>query len=278
MEFPVARQQFYREVQQPDESVDLAKAALYIAQEAYPELEIKAYLKALDTMAEEVRERLPQESYPLKIIATLNRYLFEDLGFKGNTHEYYDPRNSFLNEVLERRVGIPITLSLIYLEVAKRIDFPMAGVGLPGHFLIRPTLEAMAIYVDPFHQGEILFEQDCQDRLRQVYGESAALQPAHLEEVSKKAILMRMLANLKMIYLHHRDVPQALGAIDRILMMFPHAASELRDRGLLYYQQGRLTEARRDLEHYLYERPSGTDAFEIRQVLAQIEQVIESGD
>lgn len=277
MDFPIARQQFYREVQQPDESVDLAKAALYIAQEAYPDLEIEAYLNALDTMADEVQERLPEEPYPLKIIGTLNQYFFEDLGFQGNAQEYYDPRNSFLNEVLERRVGIPITLSLIYLEIAKRIGFPMAGVGMPGHFLIRPTLEDMAIYVDPFHQGEILFEQDCQDRLRQVYGDSALLQPAHLEVVSNKALLMRMLANLKMIYLHHRDVPKALAAIDRILMMFPKAASELRDRGLLYYQQGRLTEARQDLETYLYERPESTDAFEIRQVLAQIEQVIDEG-
>lgn len=277
MDFSLARQRFYQEVQQPDEAIDLAKAALYIAQEAYPDLDTDAYLNALDTMADEVRERLPKEPYPLKIIGVLNHYLFEDLGFQGNTQDYYNPRNSFLNEVLERRTGIPITLSLIYLEVAKRIEFPMAGVGMPGHFLIRPTVKDMAIYVDPYHQGEILFEQDCQDRLRQVYGESASLQPSHLETVSSKTLLMRMLANLKIIYLHHRDVPKALAAIDRILLMFPATASELRDRGLLYYQQGRLLEARQDLEKYLYEHPESTDAFEIRQVLAQIEQVIEEG-
>lgn len=275
MEFPLARQRFYQEVQQPDEAIDLAKAALYMAQEEYPSLEVDTYLNTLDTMADEVRKRLPQEFYPLKVIHCLNNYFFEELGFQGNTQEYYDPRNSYLNQVIERRTGIPITLSLIYLEVAKRINFPMAGVGMPGHFLIRPTLDDMAIYVDPYHQGEIMFEQDCQDRLRQVYGESALLQSSHLETVSAKTLLMRMLANLKMIYLHHRDVPRTLSAIDRILLMFPRAAAELRDRGLLYYQQGRLLEARRDLETYLYERPAGNDAFEIRQVLAQIDQVLE---
>ncbi|MBD0266700.1 MAG: SirB1 family protein [Cyanobacteria bacterium Co-bin8] len=276
MEFSPARQRFYQEIQQPEEQIDLAAAALYIAQENYPDLEVEAYLNALDTMADEVRERLPQEAYPLKIIRTLNQYLFTDLGFKGNTDDYYDPRNSFLNEVIERRTGIPISLSLVYLEVARRIDFPMAGVGLPGHFLIRPTLEEMAIFVDPFHEGEILFEADCRDRLQAIYGEGAKLQPEHLEVISPKALLARLLSNLKIIYLHHRDRIKALGTMDRILLMFPNAAPELRDRGLIYYQQGRLTEARYDLELYLYERPDAADAFEVRQVIEQIERVKDS--
>ncbi|MBD0337558.1 MAG: tetratricopeptide repeat protein [Cyanobacteria bacterium Co-bin13] len=273
MEFSPARQRFYQEVQQPEEQIDLAAAALYIAQENYPDLEVEAYLNALDTMAVEVRERLPEEPYPLKIIRTLNQYLFTDLGFKGNTDDYYDPRNSFLNEVIERRTGIPISLSLVYLEVARRVDFPMAGVGLPGHFLIRPTLEEMAIFVDPFHDGEILFEADCRDRLQSIYGEGAKLLPEHLEAIGSKALLARLLSNLKIIYLHHRDLIKALGTMDRILLMFPNAAPELRDRGLIYYQQGRLTEARYDLELYLYERPDAADAFEVRQVIEQIERV-----
>jgi regulator of sirC expression with transglutaminase-like and TPR domain len=276
MEFSPARQRFYQEVQQPEEQIDLATAALYIAQEAYPDLEVEAYLNALDTMADEVRERLPEEAYPLKIIRTLNHYLFTDLGFQGNTDNYYDPRNSFLNEVIERRTGIPISLSLVYLEVARRIDFPMAGVGLPGHFLIRPTLEEMAIFVDPFHVGEILFEEDCRDRLQAIYGEGAKLLPEHLEVISPKALLARLLSNLKIIYLHQRDMVKALGTMDRILLMFPNAAPELRDRGLIYYQQGRLTEARYDLELYLYERPDAADAFEVRQVIEQIERVKDS--
>ncbi|HEY9877632.1 MAG TPA: SirB1 family protein [Leptolyngbyaceae cyanobacterium] len=275
MDFSPARQQFYQAVQQPEDQIDLAAAALYIAQEAYPDLDVDTYLNALDEMANEVRQRLPEEAYPLKIIRTLNQYLFTELGFAGNTNNYYDPRNSFLNDVMDQRTGIPLTLSLVYLEVARRIDFPMAGVGLPGHFLIRPTLEEMAIFVDPFHGGEIMFEEDCRDRLREIYGEGAKLQPQHLEVVGPKALLSRMLSNLKMIYLHQRDIDKALGAMDRILLMFPEAAPELRDRGLIYYQQGRLTEALYDLEQYLFERPDAADAFEIRQVIAQIERVQE---
>lgn len=275
MDFNSARQRFYQEVQQPEEQINLAAAALYIAQEAYPHLNIDTYLNTLDRMANEVRERLPEEAYPLKIIGTLNQYLFADLGFAGNTENYYDPRNSFFSDVIDRRRGIPLTLSLVYLEVARRIDFPMAGVGLPGHFLIRPTLEEMAIFVDPFHGGEIMFEEDCRDRLREIYGEGAKLQSEHLEIVGPKALLSRMLSNLKMIYLHQRDIAKALGAMNRILLMFPEAAPELRDRGLIYYQQGRLTEALCDLEQYLFERPDAADAFEIRQVIAQIERVQE---
>lgn len=273
MDFSPARQRFYQAVQLPEDRIDLAATALYIAQEEYPDLEVESYLQVLDQMAEAVRQRLPEESYPLKIIRTLNQYLFEELGFTGNTDNYYDPRNSFFSDVLKRRTGIPITLSLVYLEVARRIGFAMAGVGLPGHFLIRPTLEEMAIFVDPFNQGAILFEDDCRDLLRQIYGEEARLQPHHLETVNTKALLARMLSNLKVIYLHQRDVDKALGAIDRILLMFPDAAPELRDRGLIYYQQGRLTESQYDLEQYLYERPDAADAYEIRQVIEQIERV-----
>lgn len=276
MDFSPIRQRFYQHVQQQEAQIDLAAAALYIAQEEYLDLEVQSYLDALDQMAEQVRSRLPQSHYPLTVIRTLNQYLFEELGFKGNTDQYYDPRNSFLNDVMERRVGIPLTLSLVYLEVARRIDFPMAGVGMPGHFLIRPTLEDMAIFVDPFHGGEVMFEEDCRDRLRQIYGKSANLQPKHLAVVGPKALLSRMLSNLKLIYLHHHDWAKALAAVERILLMFPEATLELRDRGLIYYQQGRLIEARCDLERYLNQRSDAADAFEIRQVLAQIERVKEA--
>jgi regulator of sirC expression with transglutaminase-like and TPR domain len=169
MEFPIGRQLFYQEIQQPDEQICLERAALYLAKEEYPHLEVEEYLNALDTMAAEVQERLPQEPYPLKILKTVNQYLYEDLKFKGNTTEYYDPRNSFLNDVIDRRTGIPITLSLLYLAITQRIHFPMVGIGMPGHFIIRPTVGEMEVFVDPFNQGEILFPQDCRDRLSQVY-------------------------------------------------------------------------------------------------------------
>ncbi|WP_263970613.1 SirB1 family protein [Leptolyngbya sp. KIOST-1] len=201
------REQLYRELQQPADQVSLARAALYIAQEEYPYLEVDDYLATLDRMADTLRQRLPQTPYPLKVIQAINDYLFGELNFRGNSDYYYDPRNSFLNEVLERRVGIPITLSLVYLELAYRIDFPMVGVSMPGHFLIRPTVDEMDIFVDPFHRGEILFEQDCRERLKHMFGDSAQLEPQHLAPITPTTFLVRMLTNLKLIYLQNRDVP-----------------------------------------------------------------------
>ncbi|GAB4139881.1 MAG: SirB1 family protein [Cyanobacteria bacterium J069] len=270
MDFPLARQQFYQAIQQPDEQIDLARAALHIAQEEYPQLDPKGSLQALDAIAAAVAERLPTERYPLRVIQTLNRYLYEDLGFAGNAADYYDPRNSYLNDVIERRKGIPITLSLVYLEVAQRLDFPMVGVGMPGHFLIRPALAEMEVFVDPFHQGAVLFAEDCQERLSQVYGHPVALRPEFLQPVSKRQFLARMLTNLKMIYLNQEDVPRSLSMVERILMLFPHAPQEQRDRGILYFHLGRWTEAALDLEAYLDQSPAPTDAKFIRDLLARM--------
>jgi len=266
----LARDRFTQEIQRPDESVNLAAAALYIAQEEYPELDCGAYLHRLDVMANELRDRLPAEAYPLKIIRALNEYLFEAQGFVGNSQDYYNPQNSFLNQVLERRTGIPITLSLVYLELAKRIDFPMAGVGMPGHFLVRPTLEDMAIFVDAFHKGEVLFEEDCRDRIKMMYGKDARMLPHHLEPMGSKPFLARMLTNLKVIYLQRQDIPRALAAIDRILLLIPDSLAERRDRGLINYREGNLVEARDDLKFYLRNHPDAQDAFEIQQVISQI--------
>ena len=273
MTFLLARQQFYQEIYQSQAPVDLAKAALYLAQEESPELNVDTYLHKLDQMASEVAARLPAEPYPLRIIQTINGYLYEDLGFYGNTESYYDPRNSFLDQVIDRRTGIPITLALVYLEIARRINFPMVGVGMPGHFLIRPVGEEMQILVDPFHQGEVLFPEDCQARLSQLFGKPVALRPEDLAAVSPRYFLARILANLKAIYLQQKDVLRALAAIDRILLLFPEAAREQRDRGLLYFQLGRWTEAKRDLEKYLAVLPPmGQDILMIRGLLREIEE------
>ncbi|XGB43449.1 MAG: tetratricopeptide repeat protein [Nodosilinea sp. LVE1205-7] len=268
-----SRQRLYQELQQAPDQINLARAALYIAQEEYPYLDVASYLTQLDTMAAALRRRLPTQSYPLKIIAAVNQYLFEELEFRGNQADYYNPCNSFLNDVLTRRLGIPISLSLIYLELAGRVGFPMAGVGMPGHFLLRPTLEDMAIFVDPFHRGEILFEQDCRDCCRQLFGEAIQLRPLHLQPISPQAWIVRMLANLKMIYLQQRQMDKTLAAIDRILLICPEAVSEWRDRGLIYYQQGDLKRAHGDLQRYLQNHPEATDGFEIRQVIDQIERL-----
>ncbi|WP_445173307.1 SirB1 family protein [Microcoleus sp.] len=274
MDFPIARQLFYQEINQPDASIDLAKAALYMALEEYPNLEPEEYLNALDTIADEVRSRLPAQNYPLRIIQTINTYLYGELQFAGNDADYYDPRNSFLNEVIDRRTGIPISLSLVYLEVAKRIDFPMVGIGMPGHFLIRPDFEDAGILVDAFNGGEILFPEDCQARLSQIYGQPMELQPAFLAPVSRRHLLGRMLGNLKAIYLQQRDTLRVLLAIERILLLFPEALGERRDRGILYYQVGRLAEARHDLELYLRNAPNASDAATIRQLVDRLDRDI----
>lgn len=270
MEFSQARQHFYQEIHQPDEQIDLAKAALYIAQEAYPTLEVDRYLSTLDTIADRIREQLPSEPYPLKILQTINHHLYDDLKFVGNTTDYYDPRNSFLNDVLDRRTGIPITLSVVYLAVAQRIEFPMVGIGMPGHFLIRPVQEEMEIFVDPFHQGEILFPQDCRDRLTQLYGQPIEMQPQFLAAVTTRQLLARMLTNLKGIYLNQGKLSQALAAIERILLLFPDAPFELRDRGILYFHMQRSIEARQDLEAYLDAVPTADDRGVIQQLLNQL--------
>lgn len=270
MAFLQARQSFYQEINQPDEQIDLAKAALYIAQEEYSDLDPAEYLNALDTMADELQDQLPPQQYPLKIIQSINRYLYDDLGFTGNVADYYDPRNSFLNEVIERRIGIPITLSLVYIEVAKRVDFPMVGVGMPGHFLIRPDFSEMETFVDAFHRGEVLFSQDCQEKLTKIYSQPVTLQPEFLESVSNRQFLARMLTNLKFIYLNQKQLEKALAAVERILLLFPEVASELRDRGLIYYQLGYWVAAVADFETYLAKVPDASDAPVIRRLLDQL--------
>lgn len=270
MDFPLARQRFYQAVRQPEAEINLAAVALYIAQEEYPDLEVDSYLNALDTMAAEVQERLPAEAYPLRIIGAINQYLYQDLGFAGNTVDYYNPCNSFLNEVIERRIGIPITLSLVYLEIAQRIDFPMVGVGMPGHFLIRPTQGEMAVYIDAFAKGEILFSQDCQDRLAQLYGHPMELLPQFIQPVSSHQFLVRLLTNLKHIYLSQSQWSKSLAAVERILIIDPNAVGELRDRGILYYQLGRWPEACQDLETYLAHRPALEDIGPIHQLLTRM--------
>ncbi|NEP33642.1 MULTISPECIES: SirB1 family protein [unclassified Moorena] len=270
MDFTLGRQGFYTEINQPDDQIHLARAALYIAEEEYPDLAIDDYLNALDVMASEVEERLPEQRYPLRVIKTLNQYFYDDLGYSGNSSDYYDPRNSFLNQVMDRRTGIPISLSVVYLEVARRLDFPMVGIGMPGHFLIRPEFEQVGIFVDAFDGGEILFEQDCEERLTQIYGHPVTLQPSFLAPVSNRQLLARMLMNLKLIYLNGQDLPRALAAVERMLLLFPNAPVQLRDRGLIYSQLGYLSEACQDLEHYLEILPQAEDADIIRRLLQQI--------
>lgn len=265
-----ARKQFEQAVKFSNPTVDVARAALYMAQEEYAELDVEQYISSIDRMADEIREHLPPEPYPLRIIKCINAYLYDTAGFCGNQVDYYDPDNSYFNRVLDRKTGIPITLSLVYLEIAKRLNFPMVGINMPGHFLIRPEVEDMDIFVDPFNDGDVLFRQDCQDRLVKLYGEDMELRPEFFDVVSPRLFLARMLRNLKGIYLQQDEWEQALAAVDRILLLLPDELMEQRDRGLICYQLGDWIEARHDLDHYLDCCPEAEDSAMICKILDQI--------
>jgi regulator of sirC expression with transglutaminase-like and TPR domain len=201
---------FLAEINKVDREIDVPTAALYIAQVEYPDLEIERYQTALANMAGVVAKRLPAVQYPLKTIQTINEYLYDELGFHGNELDYYNPCNSLLNDAIDRRTGIPITLAVIYLEIARQINFPMIGIGMPGHFLIRPNFEGAGIFVDVFDRGEILFVEDCRQKLMQIYQQDIPfLPPEILQPVTNRQILLRILNNLQATYLYRPDFDRA---------------------------------------------------------------------
>jgi regulator of sirC expression with transglutaminase-like and TPR domain len=203
--------QLSKELNQAEGAINLGRAALYVAQIAYPALEVDTQLSLLDEIAGRVLDRLPTARYPLRMIQAINSYLYGEMGFHGNNQNYYDPCNSFLNDVLSRRKGIPITLAVVYLEIARRVDFPMIGIGMPGHFLIQPDFEESDIFVDAFNSGEILFAEDCRQKLMQIYQQAIPhLTPELLPPVTKRQIVVRMLNNLLGIYLNSREMERAV--------------------------------------------------------------------
>lgn len=265
-----ARDRFAVMVLKPEPDLDLAAAALQIAAEEYPQLVAGPYLQRLDLLAERVRDRLDNETAPLVVLQELNRVLFEEERFRGNAEAYYDPRNSFLNDVLDRRVGIPISLSLVYLEVGWRLGLPLSGVGFPGHFLVRYEGEVVRVLLDPFDGGRLRFEDQAQELLDRVYGGLVRLQPEFLESTGKKGVLVRLLKNLKAIYLNASEDEKALAAIERILLIRPTAVGELRDRGMLLARAGRVGEAIADLETYLNAAPDAPDARRVRNMIERL--------
>ncbi len=230
----------------------------------YPGLDLEPYLQRLERMGEAAAARLHarRENNVDAQIATLNAYLFEELGFTGNREHYDDPRNSFLNEVLDRRTGIPISLAVVYLEVGRRAGLRLEGVNFPGHFLVRAIAEPGIedLIVDPFHSGALLSEVDCRQLLRQHVGDEAAFDPTLLATATRQQIIVRMLVNLKRLYVRMRSFPQARFIADLLLTVDPSAFSELRDRGLLAYHMEDFAAALRDLEAYLRLMPRAESA------------------
>jgi regulator of sirC expression with transglutaminase-like and TPR domain len=196
--------------------------------------------------------------------------LFEEEGFRGNAEAYYDPRNSFLNDVLDRRLGIPITLGIVALEVGWRLGIPLSGINFPGHFLIRYEGQVARLLVDPFDGGRVRWEDEAQDLLDRVYGGMVRMRKEFLRSATRTEILARVLTNLKGIYLNARDDARALAAVERILLLRPGAVVELRDRGLLLARIGRTHEAVADLERYLDFSPAAPDAERVRSLIQDL--------
>lgn len=229
----VSRRLFTEMVTGPEDRIDLGRAALVIASEEYPGLDILRYVAKLEAMAAAVRARLIDGQDPLTKIRCLNAYLFGERGFRGNSDSYYDPRNSFLNAVLDRGLGIPITLSVVYMEVGRRIEFPLQGVGMPGHFIVKPVGLEDEIYIDPFNAGRVLSREDCQELVQEMYGEQVPFHATFLEPVTKKHILTRILSNLKALYVQTRQYLKALSVVERLLLIQPTAEQEVKDRAAL---------------------------------------------
>jgi regulator of sirC expression with transglutaminase-like and TPR domain len=254
-----------------DERIDLLRAALTIARTQYPQLDIDSYIYRVDAIARRVAARIRDIGDIAQTIYALNTVLFKEEQLCGNRENYYDPRNSFLNDVLDHRLGIPITLALIYMEVARRIGFPLFGVGMPGHFLLKHyDVEGRQVLIDAFNSGHILSARDCRQRLQEIYDGQLTFQPEFLMSVSRRQMLTRILNNLKTIYLSTRNFRKALPIVDLILVIYPRSPEDVKQRALLRYSLGQMRGAIEDLDDYLKMSPEASDADEIRQTALSI--------
>jgi len=229
-------------------------------------------------MAIRLRSRIPQAGGAEETVVALNQFLYSDLGYWGNTEDYYDPRNSYLNEVIDRRTGIPITLSVLYMEIGRRIGLPFEGVSFPGHFLVRLPLRGGTLVLDPFSGGVPQPEAELRERLKRVIprealgGVPVAELPLDqfLEPASNRQILARLLRNLKGVY-REKDQPERLLAVlNRMIVVAPESAVELRDRGFVYQRLECWRPALQDLSEYLQRAPEAADQEDVRAKLVDL--------
>jgi regulator of sirC expression with transglutaminase-like and TPR domain len=261
-----------------EEKIDLARACLLIAQDAYPGLDVDRYLGDIERMAIRLRARIPQSGGAEERVVALNQYLYEDLGYWGNTKDSYDPRNSSLNQVLERRTGIPITLGIVYMELGRRVGLPLEGVSFPGHFLVRLRLRGGTLVLDPFTGGAPQSEDELRKRLERVVpgrvpgGVAVAELPLDqfLEPASTRQILARVLRNLKGIYREAGKPERVLQVLNRMLLVSPESNGERRDRGYLYQKLECWRPALKDLSDYLEREPDAPDIDDVRASLLDL--------
>jgi regulator of sirC expression with transglutaminase-like and TPR domain len=263
-----ARSHFARIAALPESRVDLAEAALWIAAEEYPQLDVPEYLARLAALAGMVGERVSRARSPRERVERLNDSLYRELGFSGNRADYYDARNSFLNDVIDRRTGIPITLAIVWASIANQVGVPARGVGFPGHFLVRVD-GPDELLVDPF-AGEIVTRSDCEARMRAPAGADVPFDPQLLDATPPRQILARVLRNLKQIWLAREDWQRALGCAERILLLAPESPLELRDRGLLFARLECFAAAEADLKKFLALAPDDAGADAVRAQLVEL--------
>lgn len=272
----LAAEHWQRIAAAPDPQVNLAEAALVIAAGEYQQLDIDGYLGRIKNLAEQFRRRLRQDIPPTEIIIALNHYLFEELGFAGNSEEFYDPRNSFLNDVIDRKLGIPITLSILYIEIGRRAGLRLRGVSFPGSFLVKCPVRDGAVVLDPYARGASLSVEDLRQRLRTLRN-GAEIAPetvmSMISAASNKEILARILRNLKGIYLNRDEMLKALAAVDRIIAVEPGVAPEFRDRGNIYLKLECFRAALADFRQYLLLEPRADDADAVLRQVSELQQI-----
>ena len=271
-------ERFAEMLSREDGKIELASACLQIAEDAYPGLDVDGYVGEIDRFAMRLRARLAPGAAAEDRVIALNEFLFDDLGFSGNVDNYYDPRNSYLNEVLDRRTGIPITLSVLYMEIGRRIELPLEGVSFPGHFLVRLPLRGGTLVLDPFSGGVPQSEAELRERLKRVIPRDAAggvpvaelPLDQFLEPASNRQIIARVLRNLKGVYREKDSPERLLEVLNRMIIVAPDSAAELRDRGLVYQRLECWRPALKDLGDYLERDPDAPDVEEVRAKMVEL--------
>ncbi|MBV8610867.1 MAG: transglutaminase family protein [Singulisphaera sp.] len=267
MRSPFAGSPEFERLLRRDARPDLTRIALEIACDAYPDLEPGPYLEWIEALAARVRDRAPAAAKARQVLGQINWVLFVEEGFQGNTEDYYDPKNSYLNQVIERKTGIPISLSVLYRAVAHRLGLEMEGVNLPAHFMLRVDRGDETIFVDPFHAGALLDRQGCERRVAELIGRPVVLSDREIAPCGLDLVVTRMLRNLKAIYLRGHDFSTALPVQRRLAALNPDDPLEQRDLGMLCLQLDRPAEAIAPLQSLLDARPEPEDADAIRALL-----------
>jgi regulator of sirC expression with transglutaminase-like and TPR domain len=253
------RADFVAQVGRPESAFDLARTALLVAAESDPNVDVDGTLHTIDRWAQDLQSRLSPDMNNLQKLARLRSFLFDDLGFRGDRKDYYNPSNSLLHQVMVRRRGIPLTLSILFMELGWRVGMPFEGVGFPGRFLVRLTGEPDDLILDPFQRGMSVHEEDCRRILLEVSGGKLSFHGDLLVSVTKRDMIARLLLNLKGAYLRKNEDEHALAAVDRLLVIHPEDADEIRDRGLLLFRLQRFGLAIDALTSYLEARPDASD-------------------